>query len=157
MISNDVTVILSQELKMTKATKPSKGKLADWAPKPFRLTPILGPVQPEEVEGQPKPEPVTIDTYIEIIGVDSKVFFEATKERLKRVRDRAIAKREPEVGEIDDEDGDLIVKTIVGWDEEFFGEFSPEAVRDIIFEPGFRWIRVQVEATLSSRANFYKK
>lgn len=157
---------------MTTKTKNTARRLIDaFGPQTFRLTKILKPIQPEPYEVEETAEDGTVitttvtpeqeylpeDAWIDLVGTNSKEFLEATKVKLKKDQERAENNTKPELGEVRDEQIAVVAACVAGWNEDFFGYFAPEEVFDLLQNPGYDWLRVQIEATLGNKANFFKK
>lgn len=157
---------------MTTKTKNTATRLIDsFGPQTFRLSKILKPIQPEPYEVEetaedgtvktvtisPEPEYLPEDAWIDLVGTNSYQFLEATKTKLKQDQVRAENNTKPELGEIRDEQIAVVASCVVGWNEDYFGYFCYDEVFELLKNPGYDWLRVQIEATLGNKTNFFKK
>ena len=124
---------------MTKKTESKKKTINDFKPKEHKLD-IKHPVTGKDIGG-----------WLTIVGSYSKEFYQAAKNVL---RNKDLVEVDFEVTE--EENSKTIAACIVGWDDDFFQqEFSQEGALELMSNPEFGWIRVQVEAAIHVRSNFF--
>jgi hypothetical protein len=116
----------------------------------------LADLLPQAVDLELK-HPVTLDPLgvsLKVVGPDSSQFRTATTVLMKRrLTGDALS---PE--EVLDHNCKLLASLVTGWssDEFFGGAYSATAVEAIFSNPGYGWVREQVEAFTQDRTNFFR-
>lgn len=94
--------------------------------------------------------------YIEVVGQDSLQYRQVTKQLMKARLDRDGKKMDVE--QMEKDNAALIASCIVGWsDDGVFDAYTPERAKELMVMPELSWIREQLEAFVSERANFFRK
>ena len=133
------------EVKHVLPAKPTSIK--DLLPRKARMVPT------HEESGEPLP------TWIDLTGQETKEFQRAYYDFLTKSQEYHAAK---EAGKkatrpSPEEYYKTIASCVIGWDEDFFGKFSKDAVLDLLAEPAMEFLRNQIQAYTSDRANFFGK
>jgi hypothetical protein len=94
--------------------------------------------------------------FVELTGQDSMSFRTISKKLMKqRLAQGSDAKID--VDKLEKDNAELAASCIVGWDEEVFGEFSPEKAKEFMMDPELSWMREEIEAFVKTRTNFFRR
>lgn len=119
-----------------------KVSLDDLRPKGTRMY-IVDPGSGEETEA-----------YFDVIGQDSKEYRQAVNAVVKARQEKG---SEPTFEDVQNENVELLATTVVGWNNDVFGEFSKQGVKDLLADPAFSAIREQLDDFTENRKNFFRK
>jgi hypothetical protein len=131
----------------TKASTPTP-KLQDFDSHNARLT-LLDPVLFNEIPG----------AWMDIAGVFSQEFEDAKLAvmlKAKAAGFNADASEEERMRVENVRMREATGHLIVGWNEEFFGQYSKDAAVELMTHPKRVWIYLQVEDFLKRQENFFK-
>lgn len=103
--------------------------------------------------------PVTGDLLgksLKVVGPDSSQFRASIKAAF--MRKAALAGKQDSLEALEAESTDLIASTIVGWSDDayFGGSYTSEAARAIVANPGFSWLRGQLEEFVQDSKRFFR-
>ena len=118
----------------------------------FDLLPVSVPLELKHpVSGEP------LGVSLNVVGPDSVQFRKARNTAFQRRALRA-ASNPMTIDEIAEENDELVASTIVGWSDDnyFGGAFSEDAVKAIIANPGFNWMKKQVDDFTNINSNFFR-
>ena len=111
----------------------------------------------------PQTEEVIPGAVITLLGEDSKVYRKLEKDRLQSALNRMSKGKKADALQADkaiEDELEKLVSLTKGWTlPPMNGEpitFSADAARKLYSNPGLRWIRDQVSAFISERANFFR-
>ena len=119
----------------------------------FDLLPISVPLELKHpVSGEP------LGVFLNVVGPDSVQFRKVRNAVFQRRALRA-ATNPMTIDELAEENDELVASTIVGWSDDayFGGAFTPEAAKAIIANPGFSWLKKQVDAFTDINSNFFRQ
>lgn len=95
---------------------------------------------------------------ITLVGRDSNRFMSLARAQSDRRLQQALRSRQPVMtAAVEKDDTELLVNATLEWDIIFDGkpaENNPKAYRDVYSNPGYRWLREQVDEFVGNRANF---
>ena len=118
----------------------------------FDLLPVSVPLELRHpVSGEP------LGVSLNVVGPDSIQFRKARNAAFQRRALRA-ASNPMTIEEIAAENDELVASTIVGWSDNnyFGGSFSEDAIKAIIANPGFNWLKKQVDDFTNINSNFFR-
>lgn len=95
---------------------------------------------------------------ITLVGRDSEKFMSLARAQSDRRLQQTLRSRQPALtAAVEKDDTELLVNATLEWDIIFDGkpaENSAKAYREVYSNPGYRWLREQVDEFIGNRANF---